>query len=425
MNPTDIPTAKSVARSTRLAVAPLVCVLSIGTYGVIDAALFGVNTAQRVAYALVWGSVLMACLVEMPRARVSRSGWRWIAVWLFVAAMGTLPTAWQTHVYPAYAAGDLASILLPLVLFLAGCAVPSLFGIRAVAVLTGALTLGLVMAPLIGKEGARFEAPATFLLAVAAWLVIAARTRAQRVLGVGLGIVTLAANYASGQRTSVIIWLALAIAVICFLLGVKRILLVAIVAAIVLLSPAREALLPGLQTSLQSTRFGAVIAGDEDESLFARINEAVDVVRTLRREGGPINWLVGFGHGATYQPALSFLARNVTDEGRVHNIHIGPLLILFRYGLLGLAIATALAVAVVGSVVRLRSSLHEPSARVSTLFALAVFGFLIEELMFNVLVDPVFSYAIAGYLLHSRAAVAGQNRSQEQVVAMRAARVSM
>jgi hypothetical protein len=421
MNSAGTKAARSTAGRTRLAVAPLICVLSIGAYAVIDAALFGVNTAQRVAYALVWGSVVMACLVEMPRARVSRSGWRWIAVWLFVAAVGTLPTAWQTHVYPAYAAGDLASILLPLVLFLAGSAVPSLFGIRAVAVLTGALTLGLVVAPLVGKEGARFEAPATFLLAMAAWLVIAARTRTQRVLGVGLGIVTLAANYASGQRTSVIIWLVLAIAVISSLLGVKRVLLAAIVAVIVLLSPAREALLPGLQTSIQSTRFGTVIAGDKDESLFARFNEAVDVVRTLRREGGPINWLVGFGHGATYQPALSFLARNVTDDGRVHNIHIGPLMILFRYGLLGVAIATALAVAVVRSVVRLRSSLHESSAPLQALFALAVFGFLIEGLMFNVLVDPVFSYAIAGFLLHSRALAARASYLQRNAVAIRAA----
>jgi hypothetical protein len=238
---------------------------------------------------------------------------------------------------------------------------------------------------------------------------------------VGLGIVTLAANYASGQRTSVIIWLVLAIAVISSLLGVKRVLLAAIVAVIVLLSPAREALLPGLQTSIQSTRFGTVIAGDKDESLFARFNEAVDVVRTLRREGGPINWLVGFGHGATYQPALSFLARNVTDDGRVHNIHIGPLMILFRYGLLGVAIATALVVAVVRSVVRLRSSLHESSAPLQALFALAVFGFLIEGLMFNVLVDPVFSYAIAGFLLHSRALAARASYLQRNAVAIRAA----
>ena len=83
----------------------------------------------------------------------------------------------------------------------------------------------------------------------------------------------------------------------------------------------------------------------------------------------------------------------------MHNVHFGPQLMLFRYGLAGLALLAILllhAVAVTWRCLRQRGPPEAVPARL--LFALGTTLFLIEFLFRNVLPNPVFSFFVAGHI---------------------------
>ncbi len=76
----------------------------------------------------------------------------------------------------------------------------------------------------------------------------------------------------------------------------------------------------------------------EGESATERVNETRNACRTLQTTPGA--FLTGFGHGAVYFPYLDIgsISRNLTAEGHVHNIHVGPALLFFRYGVVGIVL---------------------------------------------------------------------------------------
>lgn len=373
-------------------------VASFGAYAVVDSIFFGAGAVQRIAYAIVWAASILAVVLAMRHARYDASAWLLLALWLLVVAFQLLPTVWQQPLYPAYVAGDAASVLLPALVLMLGLAVPAVFGARGLAVLGLCLLSGMLLAPVAGSSGSRFEAPSSFLIALGIWLMATGRRAGIVALGSAISAATLAVSLASGQRTSALVWLAVAGCAVFVRLGARAFVVGALLILVVIIGPARGTVVGAVQSSLQSTRFGTVVGGESDESLMARVQEGVDVVYTLRREGGPVEYLIGFGHGATYKPRFSFLARNVTDEGRVHNIHIGPLLLLFRYGVLGLLLAATLAAMAASQLAAAGRRSGQGRNSYATLFALAIVAYLVEGLMFNVLVDPMFSYALAGFL---------------------------
>ena len=76
----------------------------------------------------------------------------------------------------------------------------------------------------------------------------------------------------------------------------------------------------------------------EGESATERLDEARNACMTLQSTPGA--FLTGLGHGAVYFPYLNIgsISRNVTAEGYVHNIHVGPALLFFRYGVVGIVL---------------------------------------------------------------------------------------
>jgi len=52
--------------------------------------------------------------------------------------------------------------------------------------------------------------------------------------------------------------------------------------------------------------------------------------------GNVARCIFGRGHGATYEAEISHPGPNITPEGRVHNVHFGPALLVLRYGFPGL-----------------------------------------------------------------------------------------
>jgi hypothetical protein len=385
----------------RLGLAGGLVVAGLGAYAVVDAAFFGAGAPQRLAYALVWAATLLALLLTMSRVAYPPRAWWLLATWLFVVALHLLPVVRQQPLYPAYVAGDAASLVLPVLILLAGLGAPALFGRRGITIVCTSLVAGMLVAPLLGASGNRFEAPSSLLIAAGVWLMIARTAGRWRLIGGLLSVATFAVSMASGQRTSVLVWLAVAGCAVLLRIGLKATLVLTSLLLFAAIGPARGLIVGAATSSLQQTRFSSVVGGESDESLLARVQEGFDVVRTLGTEGGPVEYLLGFGHGATYKPQFSFLARNVTDEGRVHNVHIGPVLVLFRYGAVGLGFVVLLAGAAASRLLAASRAARATSPPVADLFAVAIVAYLVEGLMFNVLVDPLFSFTLAGFLFHT------------------------
>lgn len=389
-------TARMVQSSLTAAVTGLATALFV-MFAMLDMALFGVTVVERVAYVFIYLGVILAVFVVLSSEAVDRRIWAFVAMWLFTATFWLLPAARQTVSYPSYVAGDLLSVALPAILVVLGGA-NGLFSPGRLRVLAVALLVAACIAPLIGVENNRFEPPATLLTAIV-WTAILQANRAPRRLAlVGVAIALLVLASMSGQRTALVVWLGCAGFVCWRLLQSTAMRVLAVAAGAVILAAVgattmREQAL-GL---LAGHRMESLARGEQDESLLSRVQEASDVLATFSREGSTLTYLTGFGHGATYRPEASFLARNVTAEGRVHNVHIGPLMIFFRYGLIGLAAYAWLLFVIIRVLLGGRAATRRRDSPV-TAFALASGGYLLEGLMFNVWVDPMFSFALAGLM---------------------------
>lgn len=172
---------------------------------------------------------------------------------------------------------------------------------------------------------------------VAAGSVIGTPGRLLRLILLTAAIVFLAGVYGLGyQRASLVAFAAMLIvsAALCAsalgrrFLGAAGMALGGIITLIVLVVLLGE--------RFQDTRFYELTLHTSlvaEGSTMARVLEARDALVMLA-SNLPFS-LLGFGHGASYIPEASHIATNVTPEGVVHNIHIGPVLLLFRYGLLG------------------------------------------------------------------------------------------
>ncbi len=143
-----------------------------------------------------------------------------------------------------------------------------------------------------------------------------------------------------------------------------------------------------------STRLESLSQRELDISLLNRLLELRDVWSELT----PVHWY-GYGHGATFMPELSDPVRNLTADGRVHHIHFGPVLLMFRYGLPGLLLYTWLVTDVIRYAAAMKSiGFRHPHALPAFFFAVALAGYLASFLVFNIMPDPAFSYVLAGYL---------------------------
>lgn len=393
------------SRSQRLsvslnAIAAWVPVGALVAFALIDLTSYGVAWIERVGYGLVYISVLFAAAAAMPFVAASRQSWLLLSGWLLGVTIFLVPTAGQRFVYPSYIFGDFLSLLLPALLLIAGWRADTLFSRHYVIVLAAGLLVVSVMAPIFGVSGARFEPPPTLLVAIVWWGAHTARRPSHRLI---LGVVVLLLGFLaleSGQRTALIIWVACGTFVAWRAVsGSRWAVLFTLCGVLAIAGIAATAGRDAITDLVSGYRIGTIATGDRDDSLLARVNEATDVSATMSRDGSAFNWIAGFGHGATYRPQRSFLSRNVTPEGRVHNVHIGPLLMLLRYGLCGLLVYLGAWIIAMRGIARTVKT--DGPDGVSGALALAAGAYLVKSLMFNVLVDPLFSFAFAGLLMQS------------------------
>jgi len=302
---------------------------------------------ERIVFAGLVLAVLAAIAYRLPL--LSFSKWRatWIVAFLGWLAVSLLYSLGSPYTVTFYTVGDFATLLLPVLLVLAAAADDRVLSRDSFLTLVASVAVAGFLAPIgysliQGPIYNRYE-PAHFFAAVPIILfVFVASARRQRVSWFLVFLGLLLAAWASGQRTNVMIYLAVFAGVSFLKFSAKlppvvTILLLATAGA-AMFGVARPATEFVAETSVvQESRFRALFNESGDPSLVGRQYEVADVFDIVLDEWSAHEWLLGAGHGAMFVPNRSFPERNIRD-GRVHNIHVGPVRMLYRYGLIGLVL---------------------------------------------------------------------------------------
>ncbi len=224
---------------------------------------------------------------------------------------------------------------------------------RAILIVAGLSLVGSSVAWLrAGPE--RFEPPA-LLPVVLFWVLAAAPltapwiTRRVRIASGVVVLLQLVVIIAARGRTPLVAWVVVGFVCIVMPGAHRRRRLLALggtmaAGVLVLLLALGTGRMTGVTDELsRQVRVSQVLSGEQDASIQIRLNEAADTRRTMAIEGTLANQLVGFGHGASYVPHISNVVANIDPAtGRVHNIHMTPYQVLFRYGWIGLVLFVGL-----------------------------------------------------------------------------------
>jgi hypothetical protein len=362
----------------------------------IDAGSVRLLPFEREAYGAVLGIFGLIAVLSLKRISLRPLAAIFTISWVTLSFIALIQGLWGHGWELSYLFGDFSVLMIPVLLFIAGNAgYPSIFADRKAL---DAIGYGLIVAAGIsfffGRDvnlAGRYDPPNLFL---AAWLmakVLSAITVRKAQGYSGLLMMFGAVAFLSNERTTVMIW---ACGVVVLLLSMRGKQIAQLALPMVVLG------LVGITSHFISTsvddggfqsRFSKIEAGN-DESLQGRYNEVSDMFSTIDREWGPIDYIVGAGHGATFLPELSFPPRNVIG-GRVHNIHIGPALMFYRYGLMGIVGWLWWLIALVASVRRAMSRDCPEVDRVIILSAGFVF---LDSLMRNPFIDPISCFSVAG-----------------------------
>ena len=401
MNTPQTSAVSTLSEYPVLRAAPAIILVALGAFIIVDYLFFFVVPAQRLIYGVIVLLAAVALLLGLKEFKVTQKSFKLITAWVVFSALFLLPVFLQKHFYLGYVLGDLASVLFPLVMLLVGLRYPEFFSVTKSVPIVMALTLiGVVLGMFFGEYGDRFEAPTSMLFVVAWAIVLFSKSIITRSLGLGALLLLLVIAFESGERTSVILWIICLVLVIFVTLRLTALtgLLVAMTLGVVVIFSG-QLINVLIQDIIEQSRFSTAASVDQDQSLLERYDEARDVLLMLETAPSAAH-LLGHGHGSAYRPYYSYIQRNISHEGEVHNIHFGPLLVYFRYGAIGFLIYLALVVVSVKAMFRLRrqysSGLASPQKFV---FTLTVVLYLFDWLLRNILVDPLWSYALAGFLV--------------------------
>jgi len=140
-------------------------------------------------------------------------------------------------------------------------------------------------------------------------------------------------------------------------------------------------------------------------SITERVNEVSSVYKSMHTIS-PGTFFVGLGHGAVwdtkhYPGELRSLYRNLTKEGFIHNIHIGPILLIFRYGVFGILTFFYFIYLIGGAMIHIvKKSKYltkgeDQQLNLILLFTTNVLVILLFRLLvMNTLIDPLFGFVL-------------------------------
>lgn len=367
-------------------------------YHAIFALQFYVTETQRLAHTAFIAFTALAFALTIASVRLSQRSWNLVFAWGLLAIVPFFPAFTHRPPIPIYIIGDFSTVALPLLLLVIGLRHPAVFRDRPAIT---CLTVGLLGAAFLGtisdaSGNARHVAPASFLIA-SVWTRFVFRrgnTRNWTVFA-ALAFISFAA-ISSGFR-SAMVHIAMLGTLTYFLKGGLRTMSLfaagSVIALVILVIALPQHV---VDRQIQAMRISSIVAGAEDASISQRFNEAHDVLSHIRKDWGPLEFLFGAGHGAAFVPIRSN-TNNITDFGTVHHIHATPVLLLFRYGVMGAAALIALCWFTARRFLAIRSDVRSGRFnRAEACLTVAMIAYLADSLKHGVLVDPVFSYCVAG-----------------------------
>lgn len=366
-------------RRHRLGVLGFLLVGVLFAVAVFDALYVHVQSSQTyIGYAVALPALALV-VARARRTAVPRSMSVVIVVWVEVA-VAHAAIAWYAQHPTNLVGSDLAAVLMPVVVLFAALANPAIVGEQATKIVLAGLAVAAVVAAAVPQVAGRHEKPST-LIAAASWLWFADRPSWRRAAAVG-AVAYL--GWSSGFRTSLLIWVAVGFVALG---GRHR-----------RVRHAMVVLAVGLGV-LAAT--GAVALDDSDRRLtvndpssIQRVDEVKDAWAAIS-EWPAWQYPVGAGFGGQFEAVEAAGSRGVDPStGRLHQMHHGPGMVLYRLGILGVLALGALTVAVVRA---LRDRTAPPVQR---LLAVAMFGFLCEFLVLNVSLYPHFWWVLAGFLFY-------------------------
>jgi hypothetical protein len=366
-------------------------------YVLIDSLFVGIPGFQRGLFGLILLGTMLAAVATVGRVRIGSRELTYLLAAFAVLVGGTVGILTQSILYPFYILGDMASIGLLGLFVVFGLATPkALFSGKAITVLWGACLVGSLLSPLIGVENGRYDPPSPFLIGATVGFAIATPRRSSAFGAVVLLCVLVLLAYQSGFRTHVVLAVVGVFVAFGRLVGPRFWLfgLAVLVAAVVINAPSIGTYV-ARQAVISNSRFQGLSTGEADQSVFERSLEVRDAWTSARDGWSKPQWIVGAGHGATYVPVESYIVRNIMRENRVHNIHVGPMLVLYRYGFLGVTVLFLLVIVTVRHSWSLFFGRHRP-IHAGDVFPWIILFYLADFMVRNVMIDPFFAYALAG-----------------------------
>lgn len=376
--------------------------LGVGAYSVYDSFFLQAASLDIPIYIAVYSwTVLVTVVVFVSRpAGIRLLCAAGLLVFAFSLTLVRVPA--QNAVIPRYILGDIAAYSLIGVFLVAAAALwRNRVFTRHAHWMVGLGLLGSLLAPLGPRVLGRFESPTITTIALLAALIMLLDGPKRLLIITSAGAALLLLCLASGNRTSVgLVLVAVVIGIYCRH-GLTRLTAIAgilLLATGLLISQGVDPVhAANKQGFLGETRFGQLLVSPEDVSRQNRLLEAADALSEIK-EGGVLALGLGFGPGASYVPQRSLIWRNLTEAGTVHHIHIGVVMLMYRYGLIGLSAFVFLIVLGIRAVRYSKRNAKSLSvSEAAVMFSVPLYT--LETLVFNSTVQPAFAYVVAGSML--------------------------
>jgi len=306
------------------------------------------TTLQKVVQAAVFAGIFFSTFPALAMLRNSRVNSGLFVAYGGVAILGA-PALTQVYFDLQWFAGDVLLLAVPLLMGIGVYAKASgdpNFADVALRWAAGLLLVAAVLASFFPdpSDSFRFVAPAPILMATF-WVWSIAKTGAARWFAIAATTLIGYLTFASQWRSSAVVFLMIGAAALMLLLRGRgrfffALALAAVAIAVGNASLTVEALGSGSSNRIIRTFQDGGLSNDSSTSF--RFVEADAVKETAASEWSPLNIPFGTGHGATYKLSeLSVMPRSANfqerngQDGRVHNIHLGPAMVAYRYGLAG------------------------------------------------------------------------------------------
>lgn len=392
---------------------PPLFILLLGAYVIIDSCTLGLGEYQRYCYAAVCILTAGMLAIKPRRWDFSINSIPLLQGWLAVSIIGFAMVLAQPSRHLSYVFGDAVSFTLPVLLALFTSRQPDVFtrvsSLKWIGILLIIATGVAIVFP--DQQSNRFQEP-SMLLVAAVWVLLTVKSRpAITLLGIvatiGVALVTLL----SGARFALVIWVAMGGTLVALGLTSRAAKMIYYFGGTVIAICLALGLVgSGEMTNLSDLRVANLIdrlkAGDiyysivEDGSMKNRFLEADDALNTRWTQQGVAQWVFGSGHGATFETGYAYYGDRPLSDGSVHHIHFGPVLLYYRYGLPGLAVYLCFALSCFRQLLFLRWADRDHQLFAPSLvFTLGSLGILANFLLFNQLVDPIASFAMAGQVV--------------------------